>query len=55
MEGGDCDDEDAALNPGADELCNGIDDNCDGDTDELGAVDGTTNALTRFLANMFGG
>lgn len=26
----DCDDTDAAVNPGAAELCNGVDDNCDG-------------------------
>ncbi|MDP7114142.1 MAG: metallophosphoesterase [Myxococcota bacterium] len=31
---GDCDDSDAAVNPLADEACNGIDDNCDGNTDE---------------------
>jgi hypothetical protein len=37
---GDCDDRDPAVNPGADELCNGIDDDCDGYTD-LGAVDAT--------------
>jgi large repetitive protein len=29
----DCDDADAAVFPGADEVCNGIDDNCDGELD----------------------
>ena len=29
----DCDDADAAIRPDADELCNGVDDDCDGDID----------------------
>jgi hypothetical protein len=38
-EGEDCDDGDASVRPGADERCNGIDDDCDGETDEDDAVD----------------
>ena len=41
----DCDDTDAAVFPGADEYCNGADDNCDGDVDEDSAID----ALTWYL------
>ncbi|MCK6521229.1 hypothetical protein L6R49_07280 [Myxococcota bacterium] len=44
IEGGDCDDDDAAISPGADERCSttGVDDDCDGSVDEGGAVDAKT-------------
>ncbi|MFH1463952.1 MAG: MopE-related protein [Pseudomonadota bacterium] len=32
----DCDDTEATVHPGADEPCNGVDDDCDGETDEDG-------------------
>jgi hypothetical protein len=35
----DCDDADATAYPGADELCDGVDNDCDGDVDEAGAID----------------
>jgi hypothetical protein len=35
----DCDNNDAAINPSADEVCDGVDNNCDGQTDESTAVD----------------
>jgi len=38
---GDCDDDNPGVHPGADELCNGVDDDCDGQTD-LDAVDAGT-------------
>ncbi len=37
--GGDCDDMEASINPSAFEYCNGLDDDCDGSTDESDAVD----------------
>jgi hypothetical protein len=42
----DCNDADGAVNPGATEVCNGIDDNCDGNTDE--------GVLTTFYADADG-
>jgi hypothetical protein len=38
----DCDDSDAAVNPAATELCNGVDDDCDGGVDEDDALDAAT-------------
>ena len=40
--GDDCDDTDAARNPGSDERCNGEDDDCDGTVDEDDALDAIT-------------
>ena len=40
LQGGDCEDGDAAVNPAATEACNGIDDDCDGDVDEGFDLDG---------------
>ena len=42
LQGGDCDDADAAENPDADEVCDGDDDDCDGIVDEDEAVDAAT-------------
>jgi hypothetical protein len=42
-EGGtDCDDSDPSINPAAPELCDGVDNNCDGSTDEDSASDAKT-------------
>ena len=39
VEKDDCNDAVASIHPGADEYCNSIDDDCDGATDEIDAVD----------------
>ncbi|MEC8424357.1 MAG: putative metal-binding motif-containing protein, partial [Myxococcota bacterium] len=37
----DCDDTDAAVNPGAVEVCNGVDDDCDTEPEDTDAEDAT--------------
>ena len=37
-QGDDCDDRDEQVHPNADEVCNGVDDDCDGDTDDEDAI-----------------
>ena len=34
IEDGDCDDTDPSIHPGVEEVCNGLDDDCDGQADE---------------------
>ena len=58
---GDCDDSDATVHPGAAELCDGKDNNCDGQVDEGEACSGSTAAIrinaggaeARFVGNTF--
>ncbi|HOI11659.1 MAG TPA: putative metal-binding motif-containing protein, partial [Myxococcota bacterium] len=48
--GGDCDDDDDGVHPGVEEACNGVDDDCDGEVDEV--LDGdpiATGCVSRFL------
>lgn len=41
-QGGDCDDSNSAINPGADEVCDSADNNCDSRVDEDEAIDAPT-------------
>ena len=43
-DGGDCDDDDAAIFPGAETLCDGLDRDCDGQIDDDGDLDGYADA-----------
>ena len=54
--GGDCDDGDAAVNPDATELCDGIDNNCDGSLDDPGtaAFEDSSGVLTDMSASLSG-
>ena len=42
----DCDDDDLYVSPASSEVCNGIDDNCDGDTVEIGYLPGWSSTYT---------
>jgi len=51
----DCDDSNAAVHPGAPELCNEIDDNCNGQVDEdIDPVDGIDNNLNGVADDGYG-
>ncbi len=41
-QGGDCDDHNNTIYPGADEYCDSVDQDCDGEVDDADAVDATT-------------
>lgn len=42
---GDCNDQDPMINPGAEEVCDGVDNNCDGDIDENNACTSNNSLL----------
>src|SRR6185295_14579963 len=53
----DCDDSKASVHPGATEICNGVDDNCNGQVDELvdpDPIDGTDNNGNTLVDEGFG-
>lgn len=48
--GDDCDDADAAINPGMVETCNGVDDDCNDAIDEVGDLDGDGENATACMS-----
>lgn len=54
-DGTDCDDQDPQINPGWDESCDGIDNDCDGQTDEAPAHDGGFVYFSDLDLDGFGG
>ncbi|MBK8491907.1 MAG: putative metal-binding motif-containing protein [Saprospirales bacterium] len=48
----DCDDTDAAIHPGAEEVCDGIDNDCDGQTDEEDIKSPTLVCINGLAVNM---
>lgn len=45
--GGDCDDSNFSMHPGAAEVCNGVDDDCNGQKDEIGSTGCTAYMIDR--------
>lgn len=50
----DCDDQNPDVNPGAEEVCNGIDDNCDGETDSVQGTSLNLPMCRRFFVDKDG-
>ena len=50
VNGGDCDDSDASVSPGTLEVCDGIDNDCDGAIDEIGATPVQCNSFPSLQA-----
>ncbi len=55
VEDGDCNDDDASVYPGADEVCDDVDNDCDGEIDELGLCQINPNALVETTSGLIQG